>query len=534
VEPRFGLEHHSLTGFRQAYWNLPAAALYEEAARRREGLIARMGPLVVRTSPHTGRSPKDRFVVREPGSASKIGWGPVNRPFPAEQFGPLHARMLDYMRDRDLFVQDCHVGAHPTYRLPIRVITETAWHSLFARTMFLPEPDRAKQMTHVPDLTVLHAPHFHAVPERDGTASEAFVLLHFGERLVLIGGTLYAGEIKKAIFTVMNYLLPQQGVLTLHASANVGRGTLEAGGGDVALFFGLSGTGKTTLSADPRRRLIGDDEHAWSDDGIFNLEGGCYAKVIRLSPRDEPEIYETTRRFGTVLENVAIDPETRELDLNDASITENTRAAYPISYLPNAELTGRAGHPRVMLMLAADAFGVLPPIARLSPAQAMYHFLSGYTARVAGTETGVTEPQATFSACFGAPFMALPPSVYAGLLREKMTRHGVEAWLVNTGWTGGPYGRGSRMQIAHTRTLVRAAIEGRLANAPMERDPVFGFEVPTAVPDVPREVLRPRGAWEDPGAYDAQARRLAGMFEENFEPFAGTVTEEVLAAGPKA
>jgi phosphoenolpyruvate carboxykinase (ATP) len=393
--------------------------------------------------------------------------------------------------------------------------------------------DSAKRLAHVPSFTVLHAPEFHAVPERDGTASEAFILLHFGERLALIGGTRYAGEIKKAIFTVMNYLLPQQGVLTLHASANVGRGTREAGGGDVALFFGLSGTGKTTLSADPSRRLIGDDEHAWSDDGIFNLEGGCYAKVIRLSARDEPEIYETTRRFGTVLENVVIDPETRELDLNDASITENTRAAYPLSHLPNSEPTGRAGHPHVMLMLTADAFGVLPPIARLTPAQAMYHFLSGYTARVAGTETGVTEPQATFSACFGAPFMALPPSVYAGLLREKMSRHGVEAWLVNTGWTGGPYGRGHRMQIGHTRALVRAAIAGRLAGAPMERDPVFGFEVPTACPDVPRAVLRPRYTWEDPGAYDAQARRLAGMFEENFEPFAGTVSAEVRAAGPK-
>jgi phosphoenolpyruvate carboxykinase (ATP) len=522
----YGLDRHGIHNIEAAYWNLSTPALCEEAVRRHEGRIAHLGPLVVRTGQHTGRAPNDKFVVREPSSEAKIGWGTVNRPFPAERFDALYHRLLAYLQGRDLFVQDCYAGADPEYRLPIRVITETAWHSLFARNMFLQEPDPAQRAAHVPEFTVLHAPNFHADPEVDGTPSEACILLHFGAKLVLIAGTAYAGEIKKSIFTALNYLLPQRQVLTLHSSANVGPS------GDVALFFGLSGTGKTSLSADPGRRLIGDDEHGWSDRGIFNLEGGCYAKVIRLSPKDEPEIYETTRRFGTVLENVAIDSNTRRLDLDDTSLTENTRAAYPISHLPDAERSGLGGHPRVILMLAADAFGVLPPIVRLTPAQAMYHFLSGYTAKVAGTEAGVTEPKATFSACFGAPFMALPPTVYASLLGERIARHGVQTWLVNTGWTGGPYGEGSRMKIAYTRAMVRAAIEGRLADVPMTRDPVFGFEIPRGVPDVPSDALRPRETWNNPAAYDAQARRLAAMFVENFQQFAGTVSADVAAAGP--
>jgi phosphoenolpyruvate carboxykinase (ATP) len=522
----YGLDRHGIENIETAYWNLSTPALYEEAVRRHEGLVAHLGPLVVRTGQHTGRAPNDKFVVREPSSEAKIGWGAVNRPFSTERFDALYHRLLAYLQGKDLFVQDCYAGADPEYRLPIRVITETAWHSLFARNIFLQEPDPARRAAHVPEFTVLHAPNFRAEPEVDGTPSEACILLHFGAKLVLIGGTAYAGEIKKSIFTALNYLLPQRRVLTLHSSANVGPG------GDVALFFGLSGTGKTSLSADPGRRLIGDDEHAWSDRGIFNLEGGCYAKVIRLSAKDEPEIYDTTRRFGTVLENVTIDSITRRLDLDDASLTENTRAAYPISHLPNAERSGLAGHPQVILMLAADAFGVLPPIARLTPAQAKYHFLSGYTAKVAGTEAGVTQPTATFSACFGAPFMVLPPTVYASLLGERIAQHGVQTWLVNTGWTGGAYGEGKRMKIAYTRAMVRAAIEGRLKDVPMTRDPVFGFAVPAIVPDVPSELLRPRDTWKDPTAYDAQARRLAAMFDENFKQFAGTVSAKIAAAGP--
>jgi phosphoenolpyruvate carboxykinase (ATP) len=523
----YGLDRHGITNVHDAYWNLSTPALCEEAVRRREALIAHLGPLVARTGQHTGRAPNDKFVVREPSSEEKVWWGPVNRAFPPERFDALHRRLLAYLQGKDVFIQDCYAGADPEYRLPIRVITETAWHSLFARNLFIQEPDLARLAAHVPQFTVIHAPNFHADTELDGTASEAFILLHFGAQMVVIGGTAYAGEIKKAVFTVLNYLLPQREVLTLHTSANVGERN------DVALFFGLSGTGKTTLSADPRRRLIGDDEHGWSERGIFNLEGGCYAKVIRLSPKDEPEIYETTRRFGTILENVAIDSLTRRLDLNDATLTENTRAAYPIAHLPNAERSGMAGHPRTIIMLAADAFGVLPPVARLTPAQAMYHFLSGYTAKVAGTEAGVTEPSATFSVCFGAPFMALPPTVYATLLGERIAEHGVQVWLVNTGWTGGPYGEGSRMKIAYTRAMVRAAIEDRLAHAPMERDPVFDFAVPTECPDVPSEVLRPRATWKDPTAYDAQARQLAGMFTANFRQFAGTVSDEITAAGPQ-
>ena len=454
-----GLEPHGITNVNAVHWNLSTPLLYEEALRRREGRLAHLGPLVVRTGQYTGRSPKDKFIVREPSSDGQVWWGDVNRPLDLQQFEALRGRLLAYLQDRDLFVQDCCVGADPRYRVPIRVITESAWHSLFARNMFIQAtPDELAR--HVPEFTVIHAPHFHAIPEVDGTHSEVFIVVHFGEKLILIGGTQYAGEVKKAVFSVMNFRLPQQKVLTMHSSANIGPD------GDVAVFFGLSGTGKTTLSADASRTLIGDDEHGWSDHGIFNLEGGCYAKVIRLSPTAEPEIYETTRRFGTLLENVALESASGRLNLDDASLTENTRAAYPIGHIANATRDGMGGHPTCILMLTADAFGVLPPIARLTPAQAMYHFLSGYTAKVAGTEKGVTEPKATFSACFGAPFMVWHPNVYANLLGERIAAHGATVWLVNTGWTGGPYGVGRRMPIAETRAMIRAALSGALADVP--------------------------------------------------------------------
>ncbi len=523
--PKVSLEQHGIKNVKQVYWNLPTPALYEEAIRRQEGVLAHLGPLVVRTGHHTGRSPNDKFIVREPSSEDNIWWGDVNRPFEIDRFRTLYLRLLAYLQGKDLFVQDCFVGADPQHRMPIRVITENAWHSLFARNLFiLGSPEELEE--HEPEFTVIHAPHFHAIPEVDGTNSEVFIIVNFGEKLVLIGGTSYAGEIKKSIFTIMNYLLPFRQVLPMHCSANVGKN------GDVALFFGLSGTGKTSLSADPERALIGDDEHGWSEQGIFNFEGGCYAKVIRLSPEAEPEIYGTTRRFGTILENVAIDIQTRRLDLDDDSLTENTRAAYPITHLSNIVPSGMAGHPKNVVFLTADAFGVIPPIARLTPAQAMYHFLSGYTAKVAGTEKGVSEPQATFSTCFGAPFMALHPKVYADMLGERIRKHQVNVWLVNTGWTGGPFGVGHRMPIAYTRAMVRAALSGQLDDVPMEVEPFFGLQVPTTCPDVPSEVLRVRDTWSDPAAYDEQAHRLARMFHENFQQFASEVSEEVRAAGP--
>jgi phosphoenolpyruvate carboxykinase (ATP) len=524
---QYGLEQHGIQNVNAVYWNLSTPLLYEESIRRREARLTHLGPLVVRTGQHTGRAPNDKFIVREPSSADKVWWGKVNRAMQPGNFEGLRRRMLAYLQCKDLFVQDCYAGAEPAYRLPIRIITETAWHSLFARNMFI-QARPEELAAHIPQFTVLHAPNFHAIPDLDGTRSEVFVAINFGQRLVLIGGTQYAGEIKKSIFTVLNYLLPQQQVLSMHCSANIGPE------GDVAIFFGLSGTGKTTLSADPARTLIGDDEHGWSDRGVFNFEGGCYAKVIRLSAQAEPEIYATTRRFGTILENVGFDSASGRLDLDDDSLTENTRAAYPISHIPHATRDGVGGHPATIIMLTADAFGVLPPIARLTPAQAMYHFLSGYTAKVAGTEKGVTEPQATFSTCFGAPFMALAPTVYAGLLGTKIARHKVNVWLVNTGWTGGPYGEGQRMPFAYTRALVHAALGGLLNDVPTRLDPTFGIAVPTACPDVPAEVLNPRSTWADPAAYDAQARKLAGMFGENFTAYADQVSAEVRDAGPRA
>src|SRR3954466_11381940 len=498
VERGRSLEQEGLQGG-LVRWNLSPAALYEEAIRRQEGLIAAEGPLVCRTGQHTGRSPNDKFIVREASSNHEIAWGGFNRPMSEEHFATLRRDLIGSLEGADLFVQDCRAGADAKYRLPIRVVTQYAWHSLFARNLFI--ADAALAAGEAPQLTIIDAPAFKADPARHGTNSEVVVAVHFGERLVLIGGTSYAGEIKKSVFSTLNYLLPLRGVLPMHCSANVGKA------GDVALFFGLSGTGKTTLSSDPDRGLIGDDEHGWSDHGVFNFEGGCYAKTIRLSADAEPEIYSTTRRFGTVLENVAIDPETRRLNLDDDRATENTRAAYPISFIGNAVASGQGGHPRNIVMLTADAFGVLPPIARLSAAGAMYHFLSGYTAKVAGTEKGVPEPKATFSTCFGAPFLPLAPGRYATMLGEKIARHQAQVWLVNTGWTGGPYGTGTRMKIKFTRAMIRAALSGVLDAVAYERDPIFNLDVPLTCPDVPADVLNPRNTWADKNAYDQQARK---------------------------
>ena len=522
-----GLEGHGIRNVARVYWNLSVPALYEEAVRRREGLMAADGPLVCRTGQHTGRSPNDKFIVREATSEDKVWWSKVNRPIEPQFFDALHRRMLNYLEGRELFVQDCYAGADPRYRMRVRIITEQAWHSLFAKHMFIDIPDLHDRPAHEPEFTVIDVPGLHADPAANGTNSEVFILLNFERKLVLIGGTSYAGEIKKSIFTVMNYVLPLGNVLSMHCSANVGPQE------DVALFFGLSGTGKTTLSSDPGRGLIGDDEHGWSDDGVFNIEGGCYAKMIRLSEEAEPQIYAITRRFGTVLENVRMDAASRELDLDDDSLTENTRGAYPIRYIDNAVASGRGGHPRNIIMLTADAFGVLPPIARLSPEGAMYHFLSGYTAKVAGTERGITEPKATFSTCFGAPFMVLHPTVYATFLGEKIARHAVRVWLVNTGWTGGPYGVGTRMKIAYTRAMIRAALTGELDAVPYANDAIFNLDVPQSCPGVPSEILSPRHTWSDPAGYDQQARRLARMFVENFRSFEADAAPEVKAAGPR-
>jgi len=512
----------------QVHWNLSIPALVEHAVRRGEGMLASDGPIVCATGQHTGRSPNDRFIVREPSSEAHVAWGKVNKPFDAAAFDALHQRMLKYLEGRELFALDAHAGADPDYRLPVRVINEYAWHNLFIRHMLIPVTDPAAQATHEPAFTVIDAPGFTADPAVDGTNSETFIILNFAKKIVLIGGTSYAGEMKKSVFSVMNYLLPLRDTMPMHCSANVGRD------GDVALFFGLSGTGKTTLSSDPERGLIGDDEHGWSAAGVFNFEGGCYAKMIRLSAEAEPQIYATTRRFGTVLENVVMDPATRVLNLDDDSKTENTRGAYPLHYIDNAVPSGQAGHPRNIVMLTADAFGVLPPIARLTPAGAMYHFLSGYTAKVAGTEKGVTEPKATFSTCFGAPFMVWDPNVYAKLLGDRIAQHDAKVWLVNTGWTGGPYGTGSRMKIAYTRAMIQAALTGALDNVAFETDPIFNIDVPVEVPGVPSEVLKPRNTWADKAAYDAQAGKLARMFADNFKAFEATANDEVKAAGPKA
>ena len=520
----YGLEEHGLRPEGPVHWNLSPAELYEQALARGEGRMVHMGGFASVTAPHTGRSPNDKFIVQEASTREDVHWGTVNRSLSEEAYRDLRARVVEYLNGRELFVRDARAGAHPEHGINVRVVNEHAWHNLFAYNMFLRPP--AEDLSGLrPDFTVLHAPGITADPERHGTNSGTFIVVNYGAGEVLIGGTRYAGEIKKSIFSVLNLLLPGEGVLPMHCSANVGTD------GDVALFFGLSGTGKTTLSADPERGLLGDDEHGWADDGIFNFEGGCYAKVIRLSPRGEPEIYDATQRFGTILENVVLDPRDRSIHFDDDSITENTRASYPIHYIPNAVIPGRGGHPRNVIFLTADAFGVLPPISKLTPGQAMYHFVSGYTAKVAGTERGVTEPKATFSACFGAPFLPLHPSVYARMLGERLRKHGSSVWLVNTGWTGGPYGVGHRMDLSHTRAMVRAALKGELEGVGTEEDPVFGLHVPTSVPDVPGDVLRPRETWDDREGYDTQARKLAGMFRENFSKYESELPEGVKEAG---
>ncbi|MBU0984079.1 MAG: phosphoenolpyruvate carboxykinase (ATP) [candidate division Zixibacteria bacterium] len=528
VKSEYSLSNYGLKNLHNVYWNLPREALYEEIIFRGEGHVTHMGAVCVDTGKHTARAANDKFVVREADSEGNVWWGEYNRPFAVEKFNATFQRLQGFLQGRDLFVRDCYAGADPNYRLPVRIITEFAWHSLFSANMFIDAKTNDELRKFVPDFTVIAVPSFQASPEIDGTNSPTCILLNFDQRLCIIGNSGYGGEIKKAIFTVLNYLLPLQDILTMHCSANVGKD------GDSALFFGLSGTGKTTLSADPNRGLIGDDEHGWSDEGIFNFEGGCYAKVIALSPTAEPQIYACTQKFGTVLENVVYDRVTRRLDLDDETLTENTRCAYPLEYIDNAVPEKMAGHPKNIIMLTCDASGVMPPIARLTPEQAMYHFISGYTSKVAGTEIGLSaEPEQTFSACFGAPFMVHHPARYAEMLKHKMLKHEVTCWLVNTGWTGGPYGIGKRMSIHHTRKLLNDALAGNLLKVDFRKDPIFGFEVPRQCEGVPEKVLRPRETWEDPRAYDEKYIQLAQLFIENFKKFASGCPKEVVAAGPK-
>ena len=511
---------------KRIYTNLTTPLLYEEVIRRKEALIAENGPLVFYTGKCTGRSPDDKFFVQESSSQDSISWGKMNKPLDPEKFEHLKARILEYFSHKEIFVQNCYGGADPKYRFPARIITDTAWESLFAYNMLIHDPS-ADLNDFSPEFTVMVASNFEAEPDLDGTRSDVVVAVNLEQRLALIAGTHYAGEIKKTVFTILNYLYPLRGILPMHCAANIGAS------GDTALFFGLSGTGKTTLSADPKRRLIGDDEHGWSDAGIFNFEGGCYAKVIRLSASDEPEIYSMTRRFGTILENVAINSETRKIDLSDETVTENTRASYRLNQLDNVELTGMGQHPNHVIFLTADAFSVLPPISQLSPEQAMYHFLSGYTAKVAGTEKGVKEPQATFSACFGGPFMVHHPMVYARLLGEKIHCHKAQCWLINTGWSGGPYGVGQRMKIGYTRAMIDAALSGNLKNVAYEPDPVFKVMVPQACPGVPSEALNMRNTWSDSSKYDDQAHKLATMFTENIKHFGNEIPMDILKSGPE-
>ncbi len=526
----YNLSNHGLGNLRLAYWNLPGEALHEEAIFRNEGATVRGGPFVVFTGKHTARAANDKFVVREGRSEAHVWWGQYNRPMAPEKFDELYARLLGYLQGRDLFVQDVYAGADENYRLPVRVVTELAWHSMFARNMFLLPRSLEEYKRFVPDFTLLAVPGFKSAPSVDNTNSETFIALSFEKKLAIIGNSAYAGEIKKSVFTILNYLLPLEGVLSMHCSANVSPIDPD----DVALFFGLSGTGKTTLSADPTRRLIGDDEHGWSDEGVFNFEGGCYAKVIGLSEAAEPEIYATTRMYGTILENVTYDPVTRFIDLDDDSVTENTRASYPLEFISNAVPEKKAGHPRNIIMLTCDASGVMPPIARLSPEQALYQFISGYTAKIAGTEVGLRdEPEITFSACFGGPFMVHHPYKYAELLRNKIERYGVTCWLVNTGWVGGPYGVGKRISIRYTRNLLNAALTGKLVDVEYYTDPVFGFSVPKSCPDVPPEVLQPWSSWPSRAEYDKRYKDLAQRFIENFKKFEDGTPREVVEAGPR-
>ncbi|MDR3449875.1 MAG: phosphoenolpyruvate carboxykinase (ATP) [Alphaproteobacteria bacterium] len=521
------LSQFGLSGLGPIHANLLPEALSEEALKRGEVQKSADGALVAKTGVHTGRSPNDKFVVRDATTEKTIHWGPVNQPIEPAKFDALFERIAEWLKGRDVFVQDLYAGAPAAHRIPIRIIGTNAWHSLFARNMFIrPQPGQAVDE---PDFTVVHVPEFTADPARDGTRSGTFIIINFTKKIVLVGGTSYAGEVKKSIFSIMNYILPAKNVLPMHASANNGAPSGKRLG-DVTIFFGLSGTGKTTLSADASRKLIGDDEHGWADDGVFNFEGGCYAKAIRLSAKMEPEIYAAARRPGTVLENVVLKPDGTP-DFDDASLAENSRACYPIDFIPNASLDGIGGLPRNVVMLTCDAYGVLPPISKLSTEQAMYHFLSGYTARVAGTEKGVTEPQATFSTCFGAPFLPRPPEVYSDLLGQKITRHKVHCWLVNTGWSGGGAGVGKRMPIDVTRALVRAAISGELAQGKFVHAPAFGLSIPESCAGVPAELLNPRAMWTDKAAYDAQAAKVTGLFRDNFKKFADRVSPEVRAAG---
>ncbi len=524
----FSLQNHGLSRIRVPYCNLPTPALYEEALFRREGQMADQGPFLVDTGKWTARAANEKYMVRDAAVEDKIWWGEYNRPLSPEKFAGLLHRMQAYFQDRDVFVMDCYAGADENYRLPIRVITEYAWHALFVRNMFVMPRSLDELKRHVPEFTIIAAPSFNAVPSMDGTLTSTFISLSFEKKLGLIGGSGYAGEIKKSIFTVMNYLMPLEGIMSMHCSANVGKA------GDVALFFGLSGTGKTTLSADPHRGLIGDDQHGWSDEGVFNYENGCYAKVINLSPTAEPEIHACTRKFGTVLENVIYDQTTRHIDLDDPTRTENTRASYPLSFIDNAVPEAKAGHPQNIIMLTCDASGVMPPISKLTPEQALYHFISGYTAKVAGTEIGLgVEPQITFSACFGAPFMVHHPYFYADLLRRKIVKHEVNCWLVNTGWTGGPYGIGKRISIKHTRALLNAALGGKLLDVPYRTDEIFGFQVPESCPDVPPEILDPANTWGDREAYKDKYRQLALLYIDNFKKFSAGCPADVAAVGPK-
>jgi phosphoenolpyruvate carboxykinase (ATP) len=525
-ESSIGLSKQGLNPRGDVHWNLIAPELFQAAARRSEGEFADMGPFVAVTTPHTGRSPNDKFVVKEPSSEKDVDWGKVNQPLTVEKYQLLLDDVRKYLNESpELFVEDLYCGADPSYRLSVRYVSPNAWHMAFVRNMFI-RPELSDLPTFDPNFTVLHAPEFQGDPARHGIRSSTFIVLNLAERTILIGGTRYAGELKKAMFTVMNYLLPREGVLSMHCSANVGKA------GDTALFFGLSGTGKTTLSAAPNRGLIGDDEHGWSDNGVFNFEGGCYAKVINLSPESEPDIYRTTQMFGTVLENVVLDPATKKVRFADQSITENTRASYPLDYIRHHVEGGRGGHPKNVVFLTADAFGVLPPIARLTPHQAMYYFLSGYTAKVAGTERGVKEPQPTFSACFGAAFLVWHATKYARMLGDLLRKHESKVWLINTGWSGGPYGTGKRIDLEYTRAIVNAALAGELDEVKTHTDPIFGLAIPNETKGVPAKVLNPRETWADTRAYDAQAKKLAGMFRENFDKF-GSVDAATKNAGPK-
>lgn len=522
-----GIESQGLTNLHQVYWNLPAEALYEEIVFRGEGRIARDGPILVDTGAQTARSPNDKYIVRESSSEKNIWWGEYNRPMSPEKFNDLFNRMQGFLQGKDVFIQDCFVGADSANRMPIRIITELAWHSLFARNMFILPGTSEEYRRHVPDFTIISLPSFKGLPQIDGTRTSTFIALNFGQSLCIIGNTAYAGEIKKSVFTILNYELPLRGEMSMHCSANMGKG------GDTAIFFGLSGTGKTTLSADPKRRLIGDDEHGWDDNGIFNFEGGCYAKVIRLSSSAEPQIYACTRRFGTVLENVALDLSTRVIDLDDDSVTENTRASYPLEYIENAVPEKKGGHPRSLVILTCDASGVMPPIAKLTPDQTLYQFVSGYTSKIAGTEIELgREPEITFSVCLGAPFMVHQPATYVNLLRRKIERYNVQCWLINTGWIGGPFGIGKRISIGYTRAMLDAALSGSVSDGDFWVDQVFGFRVPKSCPGVPDSILNPSESWPSSEEYMAKYRQLALNFITNFKKYEASCPE-LVKSGPR-